>query len=63
MRFCVLNSVWFVPNYPNGWGDTSVELPVAIYEQPTDEIKDFSSLRCLRREAGACIIAGYFEAT
>lgn len=40
-----------------------VELPLAIYEQPTDEIKDFSSLRCLKREAGACIIAGYFEAT
>lgn len=44
-------------------GMQSVELPVAIYKQPTDENKDFSSLRCLKREAGAWIIAGYFEAT
>lgn len=39
-----------------------VELPVAIYKPPTDENKDFSSLRSLKREAGAGI-AGYFEAT
>lgn len=41
----------------------SVELPAAIYEQPMDENQDFSSSRCLRREAGACTIVGYFKAT